>query len=349
MTSHSSQPFHPAGQSFLVTGGAGFIGSHIVRRLVADGAKVRVLDVLPVRRWDNLAGIMDRIELVEGDICDTATVRQAMSGIQYVLHLAALVSVPQSIDQPESNLAVNIRGTHNLLVAARDAAVRRLVFSSSCAVYGDHGSPQHEELAPRALSPYAAAKLSGEQLCHSFTHVYGLPTVCLRYFNAFGPGQNPFGSYAAVIPQFIIALLRGKRPKIYGDGRQVRDFVYVGDIVEANLLACTVEAAVGGLFNVGTGQETSLLDLLAILEDSLHLKARPIFAPSRAGDIRRSCGDVTRARTTLGFQPKFGLAEGLRETLHWFREHGERVWAHSAPVRQTVSARASLAYVGIRK
>jgi UDP-glucose 4-epimerase len=329
MSGHSSYSFDRAGHSFLVTGGVGFIGSHIVRRLVAAGAQVRVLDLLAARRWDNFADIADRIELFEGNICDMDTVQHAMSGVHYVLHLAALVSVPESVDHPERNLAVNIVGTHNLLVAARDAAVRRVVFSSSCAVYGDHASPHHEELMPRALSPYAAAKLSGEQLCRSFTHVYGLPTVCLRYFNVFGPGQNPIGGYAAVIPQFIMALLRGKRPVIYGDGRQARDFVYIADVVEANLLACSEEAAIGGVFNVGTGQETSLLDLLAILKDGLHIKVKPIFAPPRVGDIVRSRGDITRARTTLRYQPRVGLAEGLHETIQWYRDHGAHVRAQT--------------------
>ncbi|HLF28442.1 MAG TPA: NAD-dependent epimerase/dehydratase family protein [Anaerolineae bacterium] len=340
-----SQGLDPAGHSFLVTGGAGFIGSHIVRWLVANGAQVRVLDLLAPRQWNNLATILDRIELFEGNICDMDTVRQAVTGVQYVLHLAALTSVPESVAHPEHNLASNVIGTHNILVAAREAAVRRVVFSSSCAVYGDQASPHHEGLAPRALSPYAAAKLSGEQLCRSFTHVYGLPTVCLRYFNVFGPGQNPFGSYAAVIPQFIMMLLRGQRPVIYGDGRQARDFVYVDDVVKANLLACSAEAVVGGEFNVGTGQETSILDLLTALKDGLQVKSRPIFAPARVGDIVRSYGDISRARTLLGYRPSVGLAEGLRETFQWYREQGARFWVQAkenAP--QAFSPRPSLAY-----
>lgn len=322
-TRHS---FDPAGRSFLVTGGAGFIGSHIVRRLVAAGAQVRVLDALTTGRRENLADVAGGIELLEGDVGDMATVRQAIEGVEYVLHLAALVSVPESVDRPERNFAVNLAGTHNLLLAARAAGVRRVVFSSSCAVYGDHGPPHHEELAPRSLSPYAAAKLSGEQLCRSFTHVYQLPTVCLRYFNVFGPRQNPRGGYAAAIPQFIAALISGQQPRINGDGRQTRDFVYVANVVDANLLACGVEAAVGGVFNIGTGRETDLLELLEILGELAGAEATPVFGPPRAGDIRHSYGDISRAVATLGYRPAVDLVAGLRETVEWYREHGADYW-----------------------
>ena len=322
LSAGTAQLIDLAGRSFLVTGGAGFIGSHIVRRLVAGGAHVRVLDAFTTGRRENLAEVRDRIDLLEGDISDMALVRQASAGAEYVLHLAALVSVPESVDRPERNFEVNLAGTHNLLLAARDAGVRRLVFSSSCAVYGDHAAPHHEELAPRALSPYAAAKLSGEQLCRSFTHVYGLPTVCLRYFNVFGPGQNPRGGYAAAIPQFITALIEGRRPRIYGDGRQSRDFVYIANVVDANMLACGVEAAVGGVFNIGTGRETNLLELLEVLGERASQAVEPEFAPPRAGDIRRSYGDITRATTVLGYRPTIDLATGLRETFDWYRQRG---------------------------
>jgi nucleoside-diphosphate-sugar epimerase len=322
MTSLGETPmFEPAGRSFLVTGGAGFIGSHIVRRLVGAGARVRVLDNFTTGRRANLTDVAGRIELIEGDLVDAATVRRAIEGVEYVLHLAALASVPESVEQPERNFEVNFRGMHNLLLAARDANVQRLVFSSSAAVYGDHPAPHHEDLAPRSLSPYAAAKHSGEQLCRSFTHVYGLPTVCLRYFNVFGPGQNPHSGYAAAIPQFITALLEGKRPTIYGDGRQSRDFVYVANVVEANLLACGTEAAIGGVFNIGAGGETNLLELLAILSELAGRQIEPVFAASRVGDIRRSYGDITRA-LKLGYQPRVGLAEGLRETFAWYGAYG---------------------------
>lgn len=312
-------PINPEHSTFLVTGGAGFIGGHLVRRLLAAGGRVRVLDAFTTGRRDNLADISEHIELIAGDIGDTAIVQRAMHGIDYVFHLAALVSVPESVEYPERNLAANIVGTHNLLLAAHSASVRRFVFSSSCAVYGDHPAPHHEALAPRALSPYAAAKLSGEQLCRSFTHVYGLPTVCLRYFNVFGPRQNPRGGYAAAIPQFITALLEGTPPRIYGDGHQTRDFVYVANVVDANLLACASEAAIGDILNIGTGQETSLLDLLDLLGEHLHRTIEPTFAPARTGDIRRSYSDIRHATATLNYRPTIGLADGLRETLAWYQ------------------------------
>jgi UDP-glucose 4-epimerase len=320
--SDASLAFDPQGRTFLVTGGAGFIGSHIVRRLVGAGARVRVLDNFSTGRRANLAAVADRIELVEGDVADGAAVRRVIDGAEYVLHLAALASVPESVERPERNFEVNYLGMHNLLMAARDAQVQRLVFSSSAAVYGDHPAPHHEELAPRSLSPYAAAKHSGEQLCRAFAHVYGLPTVCLRYFNVFGPGQNPHSGYAAAIPIFMTALIEGRRPTIYGDGRQSRDFVYVSNVVDANLLACGTEAAVGGVFNVAAGGETDLLELLAILSELAGSAVEPIFAPPRIGDIRRSYADISRALATLGFRPRVGLAEGLRETFAWYREHG---------------------------
>ena len=322
--SSPAEAFDPAGRSFLVTGGAGFIGSHLTHRLVASGARVRVLDQFTTGRRENLTHLIDRIELIEGDITDMATVRSAVSGVDYILHLAALVSVPESVDRPKQNFAVNLLGTHNILLAARDAGVRRVVFSSSCAVYGDQAPPHHEELAPRSLSPYAAAKLSGEQLCRSFSHVYDLPTVCLRYFNVFGPRQDPYSGYAAAIPLFINALLNGRQPKIFGDGRQSRDFVYVSNVVAANLLACGVDAAVGGVFNIGTGRETNLLELLEILNKLVGQTVEPIFAPARAGDVRHSYGDITRATSVLGYTPSVGLAEGMRETVNWYREHRAR-------------------------
>jgi UDP-glucose 4-epimerase len=313
-----SQAFLQA-RHVLVTGGAGFIGSHLVHRLVAAGARVRVLDLFTTGRHVNLAGVLDRVELIEGDICDPQLVCQAVAGIEYVLHLAALVSVPESIEYPERNFAVNLGGTHNLLLAARDAGVRRLVFSSSCAVYGNHAPPHHEELAPQALSPYAAAKLGSEQLCRAFTHSYGLPTVCLRYFNVFGPGQNPHGGYAAAIPQFIAALLAGRQPTIFGDGQQSRDFVSVANVVEANLQACCAAQAVGQVFNVSSGQETSLLNVLHILGSLAGRAATPLFRAPRPGGVLRSYGSTAHAATLLGYRPSVSLADGLHETFAWYR------------------------------
>jgi UDP-glucose 4-epimerase len=281
-----------------------------------------VLDNFSTGRRENLAVVADRVELIEGDVADAAAVRRALSGVEYVLHLAALASVPESVERPERNFEVNFLGMHNLLMAARGAQVKRLVFSSSAAVYGDHSAPHHEGLTPRALSPYAAAKHSGEQLCRAFTHVYGLPTVCLRYFNVFGPGQNPRGGYAAAIPILMTALIEGKRPTIYGDGRQSRDFVYVANVVDANLLACGAEEAIGGVFNIGAGGETNLLELLATLSELAGRTVEPIFAPAKVGDIRRSYSDIARAQAVLGYRTRIGLAEGLRDTFAWYREHG---------------------------
>jgi nucleoside-diphosphate-sugar epimerase len=314
-------PVDLTGRRFLVTGGAGFIGSHIVRRLVAGGAQVRVLDLLTTGRRANLADLAGQIELIEGDIREFETVRRAVDDIEFVLHLVALVSVPESVEHPERNFAINLAGTHNLLLAAHQAHVRRVVFSSTCAVYGDHAAPHHEDLAPRALSPYAAAKLGDEQLCRAFTHVYGLSTVCLRYFNVFGPGQNPRGGYAAAIPLFITSLLEGKPPQIFGDGHQSRDFVYVQNVVEANLRACLVDEAIGGVFIIGTGRETSLRELLALLNTISGQAVEPIFAPGRVGDIRHSYSDISRAKDVLGYRPTVDLAEGLRQTFAWYRDH----------------------------
>jgi UDP-glucose 4-epimerase len=321
LTASSISRLNLSGRRFLVTGGAGFIGSHIVRRLIAEGAQVRVLDLLSTRRQANLLDVADRIELLEGDICDIEVVRRAVADVEYILHLAALVSVPESVAQPERSFAVNLSGTHTLLLAAREARVSRLVFSSTCAVYGDHPAPHHERLVPRARSPYAAAKLGGEQLCQAFTQVYDLPTVSLRYFNVFGPHQNPRGGYAAAIPLFITALLEGKQPHIFGDGYQSRDFVHVENIVEANLRACIANAAIGGVFNIGLGKQTNVHELLAMLSEIAGRTVEPIFHPERAGDIRQSYADISLATDTLGYRPAFGLMKGLQDTFAWYRDH----------------------------
>lgn len=320
--------FSPEGRSFLVTGGAGFIGSHIVQRLVTEGGRVRVLDLFTTGRRENLSEVKDKIELIEGDVSNLATVQQAVEGIEFVFHLAALVSVPESVEHPERSFESNIQGTHNLLLAARQSGVRRLVFSSSSAVYGDQPAPHHEGMAPKALSPYAAAKLSGEQLCRSFTHVYGLPTVCLRYFNVFGPRQDPRGGYAAAIPKFITRLINGVPPMIYGDGHQSRDFIYVTNVVQANLQACNLENAHGEIFNIGAGKETNLLELVDVLEEIIGFKVKPAYGPPRSGDIIRSYSDISRARQVLGYQPLDDLENGLRKTVAWYRENRSGLWSN---------------------
>ena len=307
---------------YLVTGGAGFIGSHLVEELVRRRQNVRVLDNFSSGRRENLAHLAGSVEILEGDICDMATVRRAMEGIDYVLHQAALASVPCSVADPLKTDQVNVGGTLNVLLAARDAHVRRVVFASSCAVYGDSPTlPKHEQMPPEPLSPYAASKLAGEGYCRAFQQVYGLPTVVLRYFNVFGPRQDPHSQYAAVIPKFINAALSGCALTVFGDGQQSRDFVYVTNVVMANLLACQSDKAVGQVINVASGRRCSLLELieqLSILLSGERLRVEHL--PPQPGDIRHSLGDIQRAARLLGYVPQVDFATGLRETLEYFRQ-----------------------------
>lgn len=301
---------------YLVTGGAGFIGSHIVEELVRRGERVRVIDNLSTGRLENLAPLMRRIEMVEGDIRDLPTMRAAMKDVAYVLHEAAIVSVPRSIDDPMETHEVNTAGTLNALVAAREAGVKRLVLASSCAIYGDNDRlPLDEGETPRLLSPYAASKLAGENYCETFLASYALPTVALRYFNVFGARQNPKGDYAAVVPKFIARMRAGEPPIVFGDGEQTRDFVHVSNIVRANLAVCERPEAVGKVFNVASERRTSLLDLVATLNGLLGTDLAPIFQAERSGDIKHSVGSGARAARTLGFRVETQLAEGLRLML----------------------------------
>lgn len=313
-------PIDLRGRSFLVTGGAGFIGSHTVRRLVAGGARVRVLDLFTGGNRENLADVIDKIDLVEGDVSDMATVRRAVLGMSYVIHLAALVSDRESVARPERNFETNIIGTHNLLIASRDMDVQRFVYGSSCAVYGEQRPPHHEGLSPQILSPYAASKLCGEQLCRLFTYVYGLPTISLRYYNVFGPFQSTYGSYAAEIPQLIGQLLEGKEPVVYGNGHQTRDFIYIDNVVHANLLACSPAAPMGETFNIGSGQEVSRSELVEILSNLVDRPAELQFARPRSVEVRRSYGSIARAEKKLSYRVIVGLREGLRKTVAWYRE-----------------------------
>lgn len=305
---------------FLVTGGAGFIGSNIVEELLPRGETVRVLDNFSTGKRENLAAFRERIELVAGDLRDLPTVRRAVEGVDYILHQAALPSVPRSVDDPLENDAVNVAGTLNLLVAARDAGVRRVVFASSCAVYGDEPTlPKREDMLPQPKSPYAVSKLAGEYYCRAFSEVYGLETVALRYFNVFGPRQDPTSDYAAVIPRFITRLLRGEAPVIYGDGLQSRDFVYVANVVQANLLAATTPGVAGRAFNIASGERYTLLDLIRILNDVLGTAVAPIHEDPRPGDVRYSQADIGAAQKALGYDPAVDFAEGLRRTVEWYR------------------------------
>jgi UDP-glucose 4-epimerase len=301
--------------STLVTGGAGFIGSHLVEALLKRGRQVRVLDNFSTGRAANLAHLSD-VEVITGDVRDEALVDTLVRDADYVLHLAAFVSVPQSMSDPALAHAVNVEGTLNLLNAARRHGLKRLVFSSSCAVYGDNdGLPLKESAQTRPLSPYAATKLVGEVYCQAYHRAFGVPTVCLRYFNIYGPRQDPNGPYAAAIPKFIRRLKDHQPPIIYGDGTQTRDFVYVADVVRANLLACEQEAAIGQVFNIATGRGLSLLALMEELGELLGVQIRPEFQDERRGDIKHSRGDGNLIASTLLFAPATTLREGLRNLL----------------------------------
>lgn len=313
-----------ASSLYLVTGGAGFIGSHIAEALLRRGARVRVFDNLSTGKRENLKALRERggrrLEIVAGDLRDLGAVRRAVRGARYVLHQGALPSVARSVRDPVTTHHVNVDGTLHVLVAARDAGVERLVYASSSSVYGDSPRlPKVESQPPSPQSPYAASKLAGEQYCALFNRLYGLRTVALRYFNVFGPGQDPSSQYAAVVPRFVTALLRGRRPVIYGDGRQSRDFTYVSDVVRANLLACRAPArACGQAYNVAGGRRVSLLDLLCEIARLVGTRPRPRFEARRPGDVRHSLAAVGRARRRLGYQPRMRLREGLRRTLQAF-------------------------------
>ncbi len=305
----------------LVTGGAGFIGSHLAERLVTLGAKVRILDNLTTGKRQNLASFAHQVELLEGSLTDLATVRKAIAGVEVVFHQGALPSVARSVEDPLTTHQVNATGTLLLLLAAREAKVKRVVFASSSSVYGDTPTlPKREDMPPNPQSPYALSKLIGEQFCRLFWQLYGLETVSLRYFNIFGPRQDPTSQYAAVIPRFITALLRGERPTIYGDGEQTRDFTFVDNCVQANLLAATAEGVAGEVFNVGAGKQTSVNELFRLIRSLVGVNdIEPLYAPPRLGDVRHSLADITKARERLGYEPSVLLEEGLERTIAWFR------------------------------
>lgn len=304
--------------TYLVTGGAGFIGSNIVTALVERGETVRVLDNFSTGHRANLAPVQDRIELLAGDLRDPEQVRRAVEGIDFVLHQAALPSVPRSIADPLTSHAVNATGTLTLLQAARQAGVKRLVQASSSSVYGDNPAlPKQESMATRPLSPYAISKLAAEQYGRVFYQLYGFETVALRYFNVFGPRQDPGSQYAAVIPRFITALRRGEPPTIYGDGQQSRDFTFIANVVQANLRACTAPEAAGGVFNIACGERYSLLELMARLAEITGRPAEAHHTEPRPGDVPHSQADISLARSVLGYEPAVTLAVGLARTVDW--------------------------------
>ena len=305
---------------YLVTGGAGFIGSNLVHALLDRGHVVRVLDDLSTGRRENLSQIMTSIEFVEGSICDEAVTRAAMEGVDYCLHQAAIPSVPRSVADPVTSNRANVEGTLKVFLAARDAKVRRVVFASSSSVYGNTGvSPAREDLPMIPISPYGVDKAACEHYARVFSALYGIDIVVLRYFNVFGPRQDPGSQYAAVIPIFVTHMLRGERPHVHGDGRQSRDFSYIDNVVHANLLACEAEGPLAGIYNAACGAETTLLGLVALLNHALGTKLEPVFSPARAGDIRRSCADISCAAKAFGYKPTVSVGEGLRRTLEWFR------------------------------
>jgi len=303
----------------LVTGGAGFIGSHLTGYLLRQGHTVRVLDNFATGKRENLNRVMSQIEFVEGDIRDLERVRHAVEGVDCVFHQAALPSVPRSIADPLASNAVNVNGTLNVLVAARDAKVRRVVFASSSSVYGDNPTlPKREDLPPHPLSPYAATKLMGEHYCRLFYQLYGLETVVLRYFNVFGPRQDPESPYAAVIPKFITRMLDNQPLTIYGDGKQSRDFTFVENVVRANVLAMDAPDAAGKVFNVGCGARYTLNAVVASLQQLINRPAQVVYAPAKSGDVKHSLASIERAGQYLGYAPLVSFEEGLRRTVRYF-------------------------------
>jgi len=304
--------------AFLVTGGAGFIGSSLVRRLLGVGHSVRVLDNLSTGFKSNLEECLNRIELMEGDVSEFTVCKSAVAGVDYILHEAAIPSVQRSVDDPIRSNNANVTGTLNMLVAARDAKVKRFVFASSSSVYGDTETlPKVETMPENPLSPYALTKHAGEEYCVLFYRIYGLPTVALRYFNVFGPRQDPHSPYSAVISRFVEAALAGRRPVVNGDGEQSRDFTYVENVVDANLLACEANGVEGMVFNIGTGERRSLNDLLRSLSSLVGRNLEPEYANARLGDVRHSQADIGRARRYLRFEPKVSFLAGLERTLNW--------------------------------
>lgn len=304
----------------LVTGGAGFIGSHLVDSLLKDGYRVRVFDNLSTGKKEHLEAAWPKIEWVGGDLRSGEQVREAVKGVDFVFHVAANRAVLRSVDNPLETNEVNVTGTLHLLLAARDAGVKRVVFSSSSSVYGDTKKfPSRETDKPNPISPYAATKLTGEHYCRLFTQLYGLETVSLRYFNVFGPRQNPESKYSTVIPLFIQCLVENRSPEVHWDGRQSRDFTYIDNVIFGNRLAMSVPKASGEVFNIACHNEYSVLDILNSLKRILRKPSiKPTFAPRRSGDVRRTFSDITKAKRMLGYKVRVSFDEGIQRTVEWF-------------------------------
>ncbi len=310
--------------NFLITGVAGFIGSHLAHALVERGETVRGLDNFSTGKIDNLHGLQGKLDLIEMDLRDADGVKAACQGMEYILHQGALPSVPRSVKDPRTSHESNINGTFNVLEGARAAGVKRVVYAASSSAYGNQpGFPRRETMTPQPIAPYPVQKLTGELYMQSYWRVYGLETVCLRYFNIFGPRQTPDSPYSGVMAKFILQMMRGETPVINGDGEQARDFTYVENAVQANLLALQAgaEDVAGRVFNVACGEKHSLIKTYGVLARLLGYKGKPEFGPERAGDIRDSLADITAAREAFGYEPHVGFEEGLARTVAWYREH----------------------------
>ena len=307
---------------FLVTGGAGFIGSNICAKLISQGCFVRVIDNMLTGKKGNLAGILDKIEFIEADMGDPAVARQAMKGINVVLHQGALPSVPRSVDDPAATHRHCVDATLTMLLAARDAKVKRFVYAASSSAYGDTPTlPKIETMTVNPLSPYAAAKLMGEYYCSVFYKVFGLETVSLRYFNVFGPHQDPTSQYAAAIPAFVTAILKDERPTVYGDGKQSRDFTYVDNVVEANLLAARAKKTEGQVINIACGEAVTVNEIIDMINNAVGKKVMPIYVPSRKGDVKHSLADISLAKKLIGFKPIVSFKTGLPKAIEWYRDN----------------------------
>jgi nucleoside-diphosphate-sugar epimerase len=309
-------------EKFLVTGGAGFIGSNICTKLVSRGCSVRVVDNLLTGKKTNLASILDKIDFLEADMGDPKVARAAMKDIDVVLHQGALPSVPRSVDDPAATHRHCVDATFTLLLAARDAHVKRFVYASSSSAYGDTPTlPKVETMLPSPLSPYAAAKLVGEYYCSVFSGVFGLQTISLRYFNVFGPHQDPTSQYAAAIPAFVTSILQDKPPTIYGDGEQSRDFTYVDNVVEANLLAARARKTAGEVINIACGKAVTVNEIIDMINEFTGRKVKPIYTAPRPGDVKHSLADISLAKKLIGFTPKVSFRQGLEKAIDWYRKN----------------------------
>jgi len=311
---------------YLITGIGGFIGSSLARALLSRGDQVRGVDNFATGKRENISGILDRVDFREADILDLDAMHKACAGVDFVLHQAAIPSVPKSVLDPLGSNRANVDGTVNVLVAARDAKVKRVVYAASSSAYGDTPTlPKHEAMKPDPISPYAVAKLASEHYMVSFYRCYGLESVCLRYFNIFGPRQDPSSPYSGVLAKFITLMLRGEQPAIFGDGEQSRDFTYIDNAVEANLLACHApkEQVAGKVFNCATGRRITLNETFKLLQSITSYQGQPTYGPERGGDIKHSLADISKAEAALGYKPKVDFEEGLRRTVDWYRSEEE--------------------------